>query len=173
MKYFTAKMWDDLQREGKVGQQAFKLWDERYAAYHRQLKRLSGRVGSRTFRFFSQGLIHDCPLISFTVRDKRGEYYLAGRRRRGTTPPTSAEIELVSSYEHKRYFLIYSRVTRIEFSFSGKDELFFCEEDGLGDCGYDELSSAGKGRLRHEILFSSGSTLLLEFEKISVRTKRG
>jgi hypothetical protein len=36
------------------------------------------------------------------------------------------------------------------------------------DWGYHELSDAGDGFLRHEVLFSSGAIVLVEFRDLSV-----
>jgi hypothetical protein len=45
--------------------------------------------------------------------------------------------------------------------------LFDCGHD-FDDWGYDEFGDAGEGYLRHEILFSSGSIVLVEFRHLSV-----
>jgi hypothetical protein len=37
----------------------------------------------------------------------------------------------------------------------------------IDDWGYAELTSADKNYLRHEILFSSGAIILIEFRKFS------
>jgi hypothetical protein len=40
--------------------------------------------------------------------------------------------------------------------------------NGFEDWGYHELNDAGDGFLRHEILFSSGAVVLIEFRAVSV-----
>jgi hypothetical protein len=39
---------------------------------------------------------------------------------------------------------------------------------GFGDWGYHELSDAGGGFLRHEVLFATGVILLFEFKELDV-----
>ena len=49
--------------------------------------------------------------------------------------------------------------------------MFYSEGEGFDDIGYDELTEANHEFLRHEILFSSGASILFEFQNISVTTQ--
>jgi len=52
--------------------------------------------------------------------------------------------------------------------YPSEDPLLFYSGDGFEDWGYHELSDAGDGFLRHEVLFSSGSVVLIEFRDVVV-----
>jgi hypothetical protein len=62
------------------------------------------------------------------------------------------------------YTLQYKNIERIELNYPGKMKLFPVGMfSNLGDWGYDELTSIAKGLFRHEILFSSGATIIISF----------
>ena len=54
--------------------------------------------------------------------------------------------------------------------FRTEQPLFYREGTGCGDRGQHELTDAGSGFLRHEILFAAGAVLLFEFAEIEVRS---
>src|SRR5271167_1809465 len=67
----------------------------------------------------------------------------------------------------------YKDIDRVEVNYPGKLKLFpISFFSNLGDWGYDELTSVANGLLRHEILFSSGATITINFRQVSVRRKR-
>ena len=69
--------------------------------------------------------------------------------------------------------LQYKDIDRIELNYPGKRKLFpVGMVSNLGDWGYDELTSVANGSFRHEILFSSGATILIDFRQVSVSRKR-
>lgn len=68
----------------------------------------------------------------------------------------------------KPYLLRYENVRKIEFNYPSQAPLFYNPGWDIGDWGYDEVTAADKNFLRHDILFSSGATILLEFEKLRV-----
>jgi hypothetical protein len=70
------------------------------------------------------------------------------------------------------YTLQYKNIHRIELNYPGKLKLFPVGMfSNLGDWGYDELSSVANGLFRHEILFSSGATIIIDFQQVSVRRR--
>jgi hypothetical protein len=68
------------------------------------------------------------------------------------------------------YRLEYKNIDRIELNYPGKMKLFPSGMfSNLGDWGYDELTSVANGLFRHEILFSSGASIIIDFRQASVR----
>jgi hypothetical protein len=65
------------------------------------------------------------------------------------------------------YTLNYQGIRRVVFDFPSDDPLFFAEGDNLGDWGYDEVSAPNSSYLRHEVLFSTGNSIIIEFKKFS------
>lgn len=77
---------------------------------------------------------------------------------------TSAEIRVLSADFDAIYHLKYGNVSKAVFDFPSDDPLW---GNNIGDWGYDELSEVNEKILRHEILFSSGGTVLIEFENFT------
>jgi hypothetical protein len=71
------------------------------------------------------------------------------------------------------YTLEYKNIDRIGLNYPGKMKLFpIGMFSNLGDWGYDELTPVSNGSFRHEILFSSGATIVIDFRHVSVHRKR-
>jgi hypothetical protein len=71
--------------------------------------------------------------------------------------------------EQRCYILRYKEVSQIDLSLPGKTILFPSCGDDFNHWGYDELSLRDRGIFRHEILFASGATILIEFQQFSFR----
>jgi hypothetical protein len=65
------------------------------------------------------------------------------------------------------YTLNYTKVKRVVFDYPTDEPLFHLEGSHIGDWGYDELTPADDSYLRHEILFTSGTIILIEFIRFS------
>jgi hypothetical protein len=65
--------------------------------------------------------------------------------------------------------LRYTAIRRIVVDFPSKAPLSYQDGEGFGDVGCHELTDCGGGFFRHEILFSSGATLLFEFRDVDVQ----
>jgi len=84
--------------------------------------------------------------------------------------PTVIELFLQPmNRSYPKYHLRYSSVRRVCFDFPSDRPLFHSEAGGLDDWGYDEITAADRQFLRHEVIFSSGAELLIEFTKLSCR----
>ncbi|MDO3410582.1 hypothetical protein QWJ34_12490 [Saccharibacillus sp. CPCC 101409] len=68
------------------------------------------------------------------------------------------------------YTLKFSKVSR--FLTDSPSEASLCGSGGFGDWGYAELTEADDQTLRYEVLFSSGTTLLIEFAGFSYGRKK-
>jgi hypothetical protein len=64
--------------------------------------------------------------------------------------------------------LRYAHIRRILVDFPTDTPLFFDPGGGFEDWAYHELSDVGDGFLRHEVLFSSGAGVLVEYRDVSV-----
>jgi hypothetical protein len=63
--------------------------------------------------------------------------------------------------------LKYGSVRKVVFDYPTDVPLFHHEGGHIGDWGYDEVTAADENYLRHEVLFSSGTTILIEFTQFS------
>ena len=178
MKYFTKELWIDAQQPGD-GHDVGRRYQEAFAAYAQELESLRPRLSAEVFGFFQNADVHDGALIHFRVRDfdplapkpvasaatADAEVHDAEGPWEG---PFRVTVELaVAEWNRTEWALRYAGIRRILIDFPS-DPLFFKPGDGFEDWGYHELSDAGEGFLRHEILFSSGSVVLIEFRDMSV-----
>lgn len=182
MRYFTKELWGGTEdhppagtarRDGRHDEREWKRNSERY---NRQLGRLKGRLDAASFRFFTDVSMHDGRVVSLTVRDEVGAQLGRGERPLGAPDPVEVVIEAVQyvSIRHTPpvYVLRYRGVRRLVVDHPSDLPLFHHEPAGLGDWGYDELTSAGRNHLRHEILFASGGTVSVECKSITVRKRK-
>ena len=174
MKYFTKELWRDLQDEDK-GQAASDQWDAALAVYRAQLHLLQPRLSAQAFEFFASADVHDGDLLHFKIADRDPETPMT----RVPKPPgeegwysqdypVTVELEVAEGNGTTRWRLAYGHVRRVLADFPTERSLFYRDGDGFEDWGYHELTDAGAGFLRHEVLFASGATLLTEFRAITV-----
>lgn len=78
---------------------------------------------------------------------------------------TKVQIEVLEAYFEEIYLLKYEQVQKVVFDFPTNNPLFW--GNTIGDWGYDELSAMENDYYRHEVLFSSGAIILIEFQKFS------
>jgi hypothetical protein len=159
MKYFTRQLWEDDSDE--TGAASALQWEENLRAYYQQLQRLEGRLSTDAFTFFSTADVHDGRLRYFRLAD-------AGWGEESGDHPVTAELGVFDSTGEQSWSLTYASVRRIVVDYPSDDPLFYSSGEGFGDWGYHELTDAQDGFLRHEILFASGSVLLVEFRTVAV-----
>ena len=183
MRYFTRQLWLDAQAPGEAGRESDDRWAEAFKAYARQLESLRHRLRPDVFAFFQDADVHDGALTELRIRD----FDPAGAKPAPIAEPPGADdgaddgpwegpyrvtVELTvatwNDGRHTQWTLRYARLRRILVDFPSESPLFYHPGDGFEDWGYHELSDAGDGFLRHEVLFSSGSTVLVEFRDLFV-----
>jgi hypothetical protein len=171
MKYFTPSLWRDLQRpvERAVGDQTG--WERAFEEYREQLRALRIRLNAEAYAFFDEADVHDGELLEFRVIDGSRPAPLSSAARVWTAPmnfPVAVEAAVLDAGDRFVWRISYSGVRRTTVEFPGEDPLFYQGGEGFGDWGYDELTDAGRGFLRHEILFASGSIIVVEFQSVVV-----
>ena len=172
MRYFTKQLWIDAQRPGK---DTDEQWTKAFKSYQAQLKKLRGRVDADAFEFFTSANVHDGELMWFHVVDGSRPAPLgrASRRWRSSDAhPISVEVAVLDAPDTTVWTLKYQGVRRILLDFPSEEPLFHFEGRGFSDWGYHELTSAGKEFLRHEVLFSSGASILIEFKQATVKARK-
>lgn len=169
MRYFTRKLWLSAQDAGQLKQYDVN-WQQASGKYFAQLKTLESRVSADTYRFFAEADVHDGELLALVVKDGSRPAPL----RKPVRPwkptkkhPVSAELTVLDSYDKFVWKLSYVCLRRVVVDFPTDNPLFYGEGEGFGDWGYHELTDAGNGFLRHEILFASGAVLLFEFKSVA------
>ncbi|HMT06814.1 MAG TPA: hypothetical protein PKA82_02340 [Pyrinomonadaceae bacterium] len=166
MRIITKRHWRGWNSEdAKESEWARKSAHENWEIYRQQLETLRPRLSKKNFEFFKKGL-HDGRLISFSIGD--GLHLDLSTKEQMVTISdflrTSVEIKVLNAEFNAIYDLKYGKVTKSVFDFPSDDPLW---GKNIDDWGYDELSEVNEKVLRHEVLFSSGASILIEFEKFS------
>jgi hypothetical protein len=166
MKYITSEVWASWSEPGYRPPPPEK---DPFVLYRRELETLRNRVPPRVFSFFSEADVHDGELLEFAVTDGSRPAPLGRpkRRWRAKRLPVVVLLRVLDSWDRFVWTLRYTGVRRVETRYAA-DEW----DHGFDDWGYHELTDAGDGFLRHEILFASGSILLVEFKRVTVSRAR-
>jgi hypothetical protein len=168
MKYFTRERWKAVQRPNRAASDAWRADLEKYS---QELKAILARHPADFRSFFEAADVHDGELLSCNILDG-GRIPSANEKPRpwnNETPfPVAVELEVLEATGKVSWKLRYSLCRRAAIDFPTDSPLFHTEGHGFGDWGYHELSDLGNGFLRHEVLFASGSTILVEFKELRV-----
>jgi hypothetical protein len=131
-------------------------------------------------RFFRDALaLHDGTLARMEVGDRIDDRKGGARRDIVNRRKLRVRLFVLAEIVKERritgscwYVLEYKQVERIELHFPGNVGLFPSGFDSnFGDWGYDELTSPGENLFRHEVLFSSGATITIDFRDFSFSRK--
>jgi hypothetical protein len=87
---------------------------------------------------------------------------------KATQLPGSVDLSVLDAWDKLVWRLSYKTVRRILVDYPTEQPLFYREGNGFGDWGYHELTDAGSGFLRHEVLFRTGAVLLFEFAEVEI-----
>lgn len=166
MKYFTKEIWRG-NNNWRKSDWAREQWELNSREYARQLEELKPRLTEETYRFFTSESLHDGRLLDFTAGD-RIDFDVHGPDRFDFNEHNpSVRMRVFGACADALHTLRYAGVRRALFDYPTDDPLFHEEGRHIGDWGYDELTDAGGGYLRHEVLFASGTTILVEFKHFS------
>lgn len=169
MKYFTKELWLGYNsRNDAERQRAFVKGEDNAQEYKRQLEDLRPRLTREAYDFFTTESLHDGRLLAFTAGDAI-DYGIQGHADRFdiNIHNPAVEIELLGANLDVQYTLKYGSVRKVVFDHPTDVPLFHHEGGHIGDWGYDEVTAADENYLRHEVLFSSGTTILIEFTQFS------
>jgi hypothetical protein len=171
MKYFTKEIWAAHQTTDYAETlRANEASDRSAREYRQQLEPLLPRLSKRDRFFFTGGeILHDGRLIEFIAGDEVGHDVHGPKKFNINAHHTSVLMKVLGCDLDVLYTLKYMKVKRVIFDYPTADPLFHKEGAHIGDWGYDELTDAGDGYLRHEVLFASGTTILIEFKHFSYK----
>lgn len=173
MRYFTKELWSGAQGSGDTEENS-NLWDRAIKEYREQLELLRPRVAPPVFDFFSSADIHDGELLEVRVVDGSRPAPIDEPARRWSRPtqfPVRVELSILDAYDKLIWELSYSSLRRVVIDYPSAHPLFYSSGDGFGDLGYHELTDAGDGYFRHEVLFATGASLLFEFQAMQVASR--
>jgi hypothetical protein len=169
MEIITKEHWRGWNsKDEKTREWARKSSDENFKIYAARLEKLRSRLKERNYEFFKNGL-HDGRLISFSIGDGLKLNFENGQPIDiNDFSETTVQMRVLNAYFDAIYDLKYEQVGKAVFDFPSDEPLWGTRID---DWGYDEISEINEKTLRHEILFSSGTTILIEFEVFSYKKR--
>lgn len=156
MKYFTYKLWSMINSSSqKERDDADFEWDANIVAYTTEIKKIENRFSQRFLNtYMNNHQFHDFKIVKVTLNHK--DY--------GIINPISVEFVITDGLS--TFKITYKCVKK----FCIKDDE--CEglngRRGLDDWGYSELLPIDEHTLSHEILFRSGTTILIHFANRNV-----
>jgi hypothetical protein len=161
-------MWQALNPRGP-NSNIDEQWDVAFKTYELQLAQLLPRLNENAQKFFKEVSLHDAALTKAEFGDNIDSPMTKMGSDEFNDRAANVRMHATSAYGDRIHVLEYKGVTRLEVKFPGDVVLFpVSREANFGDWGYDELTEASAGTLRHEILFASGATILVEFSEIVV-----
>jgi hypothetical protein len=170
MKFFTRELWLAAQQT-PAPKDLFARNKQAADAYRSQLVTLRSRLSQNAFKFFVDADVHDGELLDLVIVDGSRPAPLSEPVSTWTTPrnhPVRVKLSVLDAVDKLVWRLSYKTVRRVVVDFPTEEPLFYREDNGFGDWGYHELTDAGSGFLRHEILFCTGAVLLFEFADLEV-----
>lgn len=172
MKYFTKELWANAQSANDKNSNGWEIAHQEYAS---QLDRLKDRISADSFNFFKAADIHDGELMSVVVIDGSRPAPLGepkSRWRRSNEFPVTVKLTILDAYDRDLWEIEYRQVRRHLLDYPTSAPLFYRDGEGFGDLGYHELTDAGDDFLSHELLFATGSRILIEAKQITVRKQK-
>lgn len=170
MKYITPEIWLGWNSSDDAESRRFiELSEQNFLAYAEQLRTLEPRLSKRNYKFFTEESLHDGRLLAFTAGDAVGrQHHNFNINRHDTT----AVISVIGPNLDAVYTLSYRNLRRAYFDYPTTAPLFHAPGNHIGDWGYDELTAVDENYFQHEILFASGTSILIEFKKFSYTKTR-
>lgn len=173
MKYFTKELWSGGNKRSESDQRrVLEQWNTNFQEYQTQLKGLQDRLTKRAYNFFTKVNLHDGRVVAFTVGDAIHHDLHGTEKFDINVHNPRVEIKVLGCQLDMQYTLNYGKVRRVLFDYPTETPLFHREGAHIGDWGYDELTAADTEYLRHEVLFASGTTILIEFQQFSYERER-
>lgn len=169
MKYFKKELWASLNSaDNDVSAWAEKEYERKFVEYAEHLNEITPRLAKNASRFFNKVSLHDGVLLSFSV----GDALDVEEKEQINKLKTQIRVKVRSAGNGTIYTLNYSGISRCTVDFPGAFPLFYEPGDPFGHWGHDELSDANNGLFQHEVLFSSGATICIVFQRFSYQKRQ-
>lgn len=177
MKYFTYELIaasnDWVEQTAQERSLAEKRINSVVKKYQRELERLKPRISRTAWEFFRHGHeekgLHDGRLLSLKVGDGLDYSPSGASPFRLNWQRTSATVEFLN-YEQSFHYLFELRGVSLVHSDLFVEEQSFAKS--LGDLYIYELTATSKKVLQLGFLFASGSTLVIQFQRLVFRRRR-
>ena len=161
MRYFTNELWNGINSNSEDERKKAELqWDKNDKEYYEIFKIVKGLLPKKFMKIYEQEYgFHDYKLRNFEVI--HGE--------EGYVDPV--EFSIVITNGDNVWNIVYKKIKKISINYEQQSDMIKRKKrvyEGFDDYGYDEFFQIDEKTLSHEILFASGATILIHFEKISI-----
>lgn len=162
MRYFTDKLWSDINSESQeIREKANLQWQKNDEEYYKIFQKVKEKLPKRFLEIYGQQYgFHDYELKKFQI--------IHGDK--GYKDPVA--VNIIISNSEQTWSISYEKIKKIEINYELHPDIFERkrrrEYMGFDDYGYNEFFEIDERTLSHEILFASGATILVYFEKISI-----
>lgn len=158
MKYFRNDLWESINSlDLEESERAMEEWKTNAKIYWDQHNNLITRLDKTLVRFFNNNNFHDCKVNECKIT--QGEIR--------SSSPTS--LNIVVEYEQEEWVFEYKKIINLSINFNKNSD---DSHNGFEEWGYHELLPVDDNVLSHEILFSSGATILVHFFDKDITVKR-
>lgn len=160
MRYLTDELWTKINSECKEEREKAGLqWDKNAEEYFKIFKNIEKLLPKKFIKIYKQHSFHDYNLKKIEV--------IHGKQ--GYIDPVAVSIFVEEGGEV--WNITYKKIKKISINYEQQPDVFGRKKrtyEGFDTYGYDEFFQVDEKTLSHEILFASGATILVHFEKISV-----
>ncbi|WP_035294319.1 hypothetical protein [Clostridium sp. KNHs214] len=156
MRYFTNELWSKINSDSqKERDEADFEWDKNNKAYSEIFDLIKVRLSQKFLRtYLSNHGFHDFQIKNIVLTHK--EY--------GFKNPISLDIYVTDSVN--TFKITYKCIK--QFCVNYEEIEGWAARRGFDDWGYDEFLPVDEQTLSHEILFASGSTILIYFKNNNI-----
>ncbi len=171
MRYFTKKIWLGMSK--KESAYWDNKWKENINKYTEYINKISSRIPKRFYTMYKKEHLNGDNLIDLKIENK-GKKYFQKETNEIHLLIKKNELEITINLlcpSKFIYTLKYGKVKGYTLKYPSDNPVPFAEGDGIGSWGYDELELLKDGYLKHEIMFHSGTIIIIVF-KIFGYTKK-
>lgn len=162
MKYFTPELWNGFNSEMEEEyQRARTEWEKNSKEYCIIFEKIKNRLPKHFLKvFMKEHGFHDYELKKYEI--------IHGAR--GKKSPIL--VNLIVDNGEFCWQISYKEVTKIQINYEEQVENISQNRKyyrGFDDYGYNEILEVTDTTLSHEVLFASDATILVHFQKVSIR----
>lgn len=163
MKYYTSELWRKLSSDSSEEREnAKEQWKKNLKEYGEEFEKIKHKLPKKFLEIFMEECgFHDYYLNNFQI--------IHGNH--GYKNPVKVIITITDT--ESTWDIIYTGIKEIGVKYvsepyvrPGKIKKYY---DGFDTYGYNEFYEVDENNLSHEILFASGATILVCFNKISIK----
>ncbi|MFD2117639.1 hypothetical protein ACFSTH_09485 [Paenibacillus yanchengensis] len=152
MKYFKYELWEAMNSEDSTEEEkASEQWEINDKQYFNEFIQLESKVSKELFQVFKQIRFHDFVLKNYSITQYESD------------DPKQIEVTItVSDDFSEEWELKYKDVRKFAV------QVQYESNYDMGDWGYSEIFVEVDGVISHEILLSTGTTILIHFTDITL-----